>query len=342
MRSVDLDADEISRCEGLIGKLAREYESADNADFLHEAALYSAELPRRLRQKFLDLKYDPDDDGVLVVKGFPVTDVGPTPDSWDYPASYQPNLPVDYLAVLFSCLMGDVFGWETQQKGKLIHDLIPIQGEESAQTGYGSASELAMHTEDSFHKYRGDYVCFYCLRNDRDVPTTFASVKDLVLDDSMKKVLFEERFSIRPDDSHLDENQAAQDVAKTYLEDLNGQGNQIALMYGNYSHPFLCFDPYYMADCSDSDADEKAALQALGRAVEANTYGYSLAPGDICIVDNRKVVHGRRAFKANHDGTDRWLKRINITSSLRKSADSRATLDSRLIGEPQAVAGRAV
>jgi len=34
---------------------------------------------------------------------------------------------------------------------------------------------------------------------------------------------------------------------------------------------------------------------------------------------------------ANYDGTDRWLKRINLTRDLRKSRASRLTADSRII-----------
>jgi hypothetical protein len=34
-------------------------------------------------------------------------------------------------------------------------------------------------------------------------------------------------------------------------------------------------------------------------------------------------VHGRKPFKARHDGTDRWLKRLDVTLDLRKSRAAR-------------------
>jgi enduracididine beta-hydroxylase len=48
-------------------------------------------------------------------------------------------------------------------------------------------------------------------------------------------------------------------------------------------------------------------------------------------VDNFRAVHGRNPFKANFDGRDRWLKRLNIASDLRKSRDSRVSSYNRVI-----------
>jgi alpha-ketoglutarate-dependent taurine dioxygenase len=56
-----------------------------------------------------------------------------------------------------------------------------------------------------------------------------------------------------------------------------------------------------------------------------------LQPGDIYFIDNFRAVHGRKPFKANYDGNDRWLKRINITRDLRKSRTYRSNPTSRII-----------
>jgi hypothetical protein len=37
-------------------------------------------------------------------------------------------------------------------------------------------------------------------------------------------------------------------------------------------------------------------------------------------------------FTARYDGTDRWLKRINVTHDLRRSRAMRASAGNRLIG----------
>jgi hypothetical protein len=37
-----------------------------------------------------------------------------------------------------------------------------------------------------------------------------------------------------------------------------------------------------------------------------------LRPGEVLVVDNDVVVHGRVPFRARFDGTDRWLKRASV------------------------------
>jgi Fe(II)/alpha-ketoglutarate-dependent arginine beta-hydroxylase len=335
MLIVGLEPHEIEQCKSVITKYKKIYASADDEKFIRRSSVYATELPERIRIQYKTLKYCHQSEGMLVVRGYPVEYPGPTPESWDYEQSYKPNLDIDYLAVLLSTIVGDVFAWETQQKGKLIHDLIPIKGKGQSQTGYGSDVELLLHTEDSFHQLRGDYVSFYAVRNDDEIATTFASVANFSLSNDVKKVLFQKRFSIKPDESHLDNSQLSEGATSAhYISDLCDDRHKIALLYGNFDHPFLCFDPFYTGEVVD-DPEAKEALDQLCIEVKKHTFKYSLRAGDICVVDNRRVVHGRGAFNAKFDGTDRWLKRINITADLRKSASARPTLSSRVVGEPK-------
>ena len=69
----------------------------------------------------------------------------------------------------------------------------------------------------------------------------------------------------------------------------------------------------------------------LVQALDARLADLVIQPGEICFVDNRKAVHGRRAFKARYDGRDRWFKRMSITRDLRKSRESRTDAASRVI-----------
>ena len=45
----------------------------------------------------------------------------------------------------------------------------------------------------------------------------------------------------------------------------------------------------------------------------------SLSPGEILVVDNDLVVHGRVPFQARYDGTDRWLKRASVRVPARRT-----------------------
>jgi alpha-ketoglutarate-dependent taurine dioxygenase len=92
----------------------------------------------------------------------------------------------------------------------------------------------------------------------------------------------------------------------------------------------MVVDPYYMRVPAD-DKEAQNALNVLTKAIDEQLVDIVLKPGDCCFIDNYRPVHGRKAFSARYDGTDRWLKRINITRDLRKSRASRADSTSRVI-----------
>jgi len=41
-----------------------------------------------------------------------------------------------------------------------------------------------------------------------------------------------------------------------------------------------------------------------------------LDDGDLLVIDNDRAVHGRTAFTPRYDGTDRWLRRALVVTSL--------------------------
>ena len=77
--------------------------------------------------------------------------------------------------------------------------------------------------------------------------------------------------------------------------------------------------------------EARLAMDYLIRALDETLTGIALMPGECLFIDNYKTVHGRSSFKARFDGTDRWLKRINITRDLRKSRAVREAPSSRVI-----------
>ncbi|MFD1046061.1 fructose-bisphosphatase class II, partial [Kibdelosporangium lantanae] len=66
---------------------------------------------------------------------------------------------------------GDAFSWSTLQDGRLIHNVVPIEGDETEQSGHGQVL-LEWHTEDGFHPYRCDYLLLFGMRNHDRVPNT--------------------------------------------------------------------------------------------------------------------------------------------------------------------------
>jgi Fe(II)/alpha-ketoglutarate-dependent arginine beta-hydroxylase len=250
----------------------------------------------------------------------------------------SPTLREEMLFVLCGALLGEHIGWASQQNGYLVHDVLPIKDDENSQISTGSQQDIWWHNEDAFHPYRGDYVGLMCLRNPDPVPTTLASVDAIKLSNRHLKVLFEPRFKLLPDESHAEKNgtDARHDegsgelmAAYEHIREMLANPPKIALLSGDPRAPYIRIDPFFMEVPEDDEA--QAALNALVRAVDSCLMEVVLKPGDCLFVDNYKAVHGRKSFKAKYDGTDRWLKRVNITRDLRKSRNARAHSASRII-----------
>ncbi len=220
-------------------------------------------------------------------------------------------------------MLGDPFCWATQQNGRLVHDVLPIKGHEHEQLGSSSAAVLSWHTEDAFHPLRGDFVGFSCLRNPYAAVTTIGYAESLNLPAAIKNVLFEKRFSIHPDESHLAKNNSvAGDTGLfTAIDEMQENPDLVAVFFGDPDRPYIRADPYFMRVSSD-DSEAQEALNYLVKQMDENMFDLRLESGDFCFLDNHRIVHGRKPFKARHDGTDRWLKRINISCDLRKSRGS--------------------
>ena len=56
--------------------------------------------------------------------------------------------------------------------------------------------------------------------------------------------------------------------------------------------------------------EAEQALYELYQALDKNKFSFLLNPNALYIADNRRVVHGRKAFTATFDENDRHLKRI--------------------------------
>jgi Fe(II)/alpha-ketoglutarate-dependent arginine beta-hydroxylase len=338
MEGIQLSQSDIKSVKSLLSRITARYDSAEDPDFLKEAALYAHELPLRARACLNHFKLAEPASPACIISGYPVDQakIGKTPDHWAGQVDAARTLEEEILLALFSSLLGDVFGWATQQDGHIIHDVMPIRDHRGEQIGTGSEQEITWHNEDAFHPCRGDYVAMMCMRNQDRVPTTMASIDSLGVDYEKLKVLFEPRFVIRPDYSHSKENNSAvDDVASTQQSAFNRmdkmlrEPEKVAVLFGDRKSAYIRLDPFFMDPPDDQEA--RLALNTLTGLIDANLSEVVLEPGDICFIDNYKVVHGRKAFKARFDGTDRWLKRINITRDLRRSREFRATPLSRTV-----------
>jgi Fe(II)/alpha-ketoglutarate-dependent arginine beta-hydroxylase len=322
-------AEERAELERLLDELAGLFDSAEDPEFLDLAQAYAHELPRSLRV-FLNEFRLAEREPACVISGYEIDDgrLGPTPRHWRERCVPSPALREELLLVLYGSLLGDVFGWETQQDGTIVHSVLPVRSDEFEQLGSGSRELLWWHTEDAFHPLRADYLALFCLRNPDAVATTISTAQGLDASDDELDVLFDERFSIRPDNSHLARNNADGDFSA--IEEMLNKPGRIAVLHGGRDRPYLRLDPYFM-DPLDDDPEAQKALDHLVRTIDENVSEVPLGPGECLVLDNFRAVHGRVPFVARYDGNDRWLKRVNVARDIRKSRASRGSAENRIV-----------
>jgi L-asparagine oxygenase len=344
MHTKTLSRQENTAIAALIDKVTARYRSVEDPDLVHAASVIAHELPRSLREHIIEFRLD-EPSGVCVVSGLPVDDdqIGDTPSHWEHKRAdaLSPTLRQEVFFLLCGSLLGDVFGWSTQQNGFLMHDVMPIKGHEQEQLGTGSEQLLWWHTEDAFHPFKGDYVSLMCLRNPDRVATTVATVDRIPWSELDLEALFEAHYTIRPDESHLPKNRRAEeggdparvallDAAYARITKLEQDPPRRPVLSGDRSLPYMCLDPYFMAT-DHLDERSRAAFEGLTAAIEQAVEPVVLRPGDCCFIDNLRAVHGRSPFEARFDGKDRWLKRLNITRDLRGSREARLSSSARVI-----------
>lgn len=239
---------------------------------------------------------------VLLLRGILPADhdLGPTPGSATSPRHGHANLCALNLMAVMN-MFGEPFTFEDLYGGRLVQDVVAAQGKESAQTSEGSDCFLEWHVEDAFSSDRCDYFGLLCLRGDPAAATILAPARALVLPDEARKVLMQPRYTVLPDIAH-GENPEPQ--------------TGVAVLTGTREAPEIRFDPIYMVPADPADDEARSAFEFLTEAVKATAVSHVLQPGDLIVVDNRRVVHARSAFQPRFDGSGRWLMRTMVCSSL--------------------------
>ncbi len=260
------------------------------------------EIPAHLRAELRDCMPQ-SHAGVAVVRGLQLDAdrIGPTPQRWsEVPAERAAEWSAQMLLVARA--LGRPIGWHGQQDGRLVHDIMPTPGKEHEQTGASSVAALSPHTEDAFHPQRANLLLLACVRNPDRVPTHVASARHARLADTERELLSAPALPILPDSSYAESDGfAAEGTAAPPVATVWDTGTGLGLRY----------DPAY-TPLQDSDPAYLNAYRRLGEELERAKIGVALEPGDVLIIDNDVVVHGREPFQARYDGTDRWLRRVSV------------------------------
>ncbi|MFD1277056.1 TauD/TfdA family dioxygenase [Streptomyces kaempferi] len=150
------------------------------------------------------------------------------------------------------------------------------------------------------------------------MPTTVAHVDVRQVPADVRAVLAQPRFAALPDTSH----EFAADAPAA---------EPVAVLSGHRDLPVLRIDRDFFTALPGDRAAERA-LAWLVAHLDANLTDVLVPTGAVCFLDNRNVVHGRRPFSASFDGSDRWLKRVNLVRDLRRTRPGRLDGTTRVIG----------
>ncbi|OKI02275.1 hypothetical protein A6A06_14560 [Streptomyces sp. CB02923] len=209
------------------------------------------------------------------------------------------------LLLLVAEILGDLIGYADENGGRLIHEVAPEPGMEEYIQNVG-ASSLGLHTENVHHPLRPDFVSLLCLRQDHEdvAALLVSSVREAVrhLPPETLDVLREPLFhSLYPTSFGLDA-QGQRPVS----------GPHPALS-GSRAAPTIRYNTHNTSASTQQGTD---ALAALRTALERTARRLRLRPGQLAVLDNSVVVHGRTAFTPRYDGRDRWLRRCYAVRGL--------------------------
>jgi alpha-ketoglutarate-dependent taurine dioxygenase len=243
--------------------------------------------------------------GIALVRGVPVGDVPETPLT---PTAAVGRNPVSERSLLTAAaVLGEAVGYLPEQGGALVQNLLPTPDSADRQTSTSSAVGLAFHTETAFHPHLPRYLVLLCLRGDPAAATTWCTVDDalVVLSDETVATLREPRFRCGVDESFTDGRPA-------------GLMPPAPVVWGDPEAPCWTFDADLMVG---TDLEAQGALEALALAVRDHQRSVVLEAGDLLVLDNQLVVHGRSPFPARFDGTDRWLQRAFVVDDVAAIAE---------------------
>ncbi|GCD40891.1 TauD/TfdA family dioxygenase [Streptomyces paromomycinus] len=309
IQEIVLTARETRRPDRVIRRLVSEDGATDDLGLLTRLAGHRDLLPVRLLDALAGVRPRRGSPVTVVRRPRPDEDVGPTPRHWRL-RGRTATAAHDLWLALVSLQVGEPVCWQTLQDGRLFNDVLPIKGQEHAQTGHSSAATLDYHVEDAFDDDRCDVLALLCLRNRDLTATTVATAGGLHVGTADHELLRRPRFAILPDPEHLKANGTA-DVSPAWRPVLFGD-----------AQPCLRIDPPFTRTAPGDDASAQAFAR-LCRQLEGGLVHVRLHPGDLVLIDNYRAVHGREPFTPRYDGTDRWLRKLTLTFDLRRSSGRR-------------------
>lgn len=194
---------------------------------------------------------------------------------------------------------GETVAYEAEGAAALFQDMVPCRAMATRQTSTGSGVELEIHTEQAFSDWRPDALSLACLRGNAEAETYVLDVETVLrnVTDAEAELMRERRWTVGVDESFLAGGKVRAD-----------RRGPVAVLSSSSSRgeESLVFDQDLMRGVDDEAEALRLKIVEIYRA-ERRTH--VLSPGEILVLDNRRVVHGRSRFRAAYDGRDRFIVR---------------------------------
>ena len=218
-------------------------------------------------------------------------------------------------SILLSYL-GEMISYEAEGDGYLFQDIIPVMNMSGLQTSIGSNTELEIHTEQAFSPLRPDILCLACLKTDENALTYFLPISVLLSHLSTYEIdlLWKPLWYIGIDlsfkiNGKKDEKKGPISILRSKNEETRDNDNI-----------YLVFDQDLMTGIHE---EAQQMIIKITEIYYKYRIAYCLQPGDILLLDNRYVVHGRSSFSPKFDGNDRFLIRSFAVLDYEKSEYAR-------------------
>jgi hypothetical protein len=204
----------------------------------------------------------------------------------------------------------ELIAYEAEENGAMFQHIIPSPEMKYTQSSSGSGVELEIHTEQAFSKLRPDILSLACVRGNPSAITYILPLKSII------------------DNVTSEEYQLLHQPLWMCGVDLSFRVGGFDFVEGETRGPMsiisekenLVYDYDLMSGLTPGATELHLKIK---RIYEEHRIGINLETGDILVLNNNKVLHGRSPFTPTYDSNDRFLLRCFGTFDLKKSEYAR-------------------
>jgi len=266
----------------------------------------------------------------MLIENLPTPNVDgvPTPTEWP-PRGDAPSKPFGAEEVSMFAVGGELgypVGYEQEHGGERFAQFYPTRKSAYEQSSKSSSVVLECHQE---HYYlpaalKQDYLMILCLRPGEvghRAATTHVDIRTMPELATAPAPLFQPHYQSAMNTLHA-ECLGAREPLKSHV-----LAEKRPILQ---KHPDggAWIDMFDAGDGHFPDSEEAAAAVAwLTERVRSAMQRTVLKRGDLLVIDNWHVVHGRDDFKALFNGSDRWMMRTNVVITSKFASCCEGKLD---------------